>query len=79
LIYPFAYVGLFILPLLAPPDRKRRAQTLQLILIFYTIFHVLFIARYYYLVPLLPVVYGVALAVQYRYGSRLWHRMTRRA
>lgn len=71
LIYPFFYIGIFLLPRFLPRSRRTKAVGIQLIVLFYTVFHCFFIARYYYILPLLPLVYGVAIACQRHYGSKL--------
>ncbi len=75
LFYPFVYLGLFIAPFLVAPDRKAGARAVQVMLLAYTAFHMCFIARYYYVVPLLPVIYGLAVACQRYLGDRLLRRL----
>lgn len=74
LFYPFFWVGILILPRLLGSGLRTQARSIQLMMAGYTVFHMLFFARYYYLVPLLPLVYGVAVATQYRLGSTLLSR-----
>lgn len=74
LFYPFFWIGILVLPRLLGSELRRQARSIQLMIGCYTIFHMLFIARYYYLVPLLPLVYAVAVAAQYRLGSVLFRR-----
>ncbi len=74
LFYPFFWIGIFILPRLLGSGLQRQARSIQLMIAGYTVFHMLFIARYYYLVPLLPLIYAVAVATQHRLGRSLLSR-----
>ncbi len=71
LIYPFFYFGIFFLVRLLPASRKPEARMVQYMVLFYSLFHCLFIARYYYIVPILPLVYGVAIAIQRYLGRKI--------
>jgi hypothetical protein len=71
LIYPFFYIGIFLLPRFLPRSNRVTAIGIQLVVLFYTVFHCFFIARYYYILPLLPLVYGIAIACQKYCGYKL--------
>jgi len=78
LFYPFFYIGVFWLGAILPIGKRTSARTVQLIFLFYTLFHVLFIARYYYLLPLLPLIYGVAVSCQRYLGGKVLRRLEKR-
>lgn len=62
--YPFFYIGIFMMRRKLVKTDKTYARTVQMSFLLYTAFHLLFIARHYYILPLLPLVYGVAVSTQ---------------
>ena len=72
--YPFFWIGIFMLGRLLPPERKPLARAVQLAFLFYALLHGLYIARFYYVLPLLPLIYGIALSCQRWLGYRLLQR-----
>lgn len=76
--YPFFWIGIFILPRLVTREKRGLAIAVQVMFIGYTLFHCLFSARHYYLIPVLPVIYGIAVACQHRLGQ-YWLKRSRPA
>jgi 4-amino-4-deoxy-L-arabinose transferase-like glycosyltransferase len=72
--YPFFWIGIFMLGRLLPPERKPLARAVQFMFLLYAVLHGLYIARFYYVLPLLPLIYGIALSCQRRLGYRLLQR-----
>jgi 4-amino-4-deoxy-L-arabinose transferase-like glycosyltransferase len=77
IVYPFFWFGVMGLHRLLGADRRQLARTVQMMFLVYTAVHCLFIARYYYLLPLLPIIYGIALTSQRWLGRRLLDRSAR--
>ena len=75
LFYPFFWIGIFLLRRYATPEKKAVTRFVQLSILVYTVFHCLFITRFYYLIPLLPLVYSVALSYQRQIGCNLIKRV----
>jgi len=71
LFYPFFYVGVFLLVRRKWVQSDHVGRFFQITLLSYTVFHMLFISRYYYVIPVLPMVYGIAIRSQYALVSRL--------
>ncbi len=72
--YPFFWIAVFGLHRLLGRERRSQARTIQLLFLAYTLIHCLFIARYYYLLPLLPLIYAIALTGQRWLAGRLLGR-----
>lgn len=72
--YPFFWVGIFLLARFLPPERRAAARTVQMLFLFYALFHTLYIARHFYVIPLLALLYGVAVQCQWFVGHRLRQR-----
>ncbi|PWB71476.1 hypothetical protein C3F09_07865 [candidate division GN15 bacterium] len=66
--YPFFWIGVLILPKLMGRRNRGQAVAVQIMFLGYTLFHCLYSARYYYLIPVLPFIYAVAVATQHRIG-----------
>jgi 4-amino-4-deoxy-L-arabinose transferase-like glycosyltransferase len=73
-VYPFFWIGICMLGTLLPPERKSLARAVQLMFLLYAVLHCLYIARFYYVLPLLPLMYGIAISCQRWIGYRLLQR-----
>jgi len=72
--YPFFWIGVLLLPKLMDPEKHGLAVAIQVMFLGYTLFHCLYSARHYYLIPVLPLVYGIAVNCQHRLGRSLLAR-----
>lgn len=68
--YPFFYLGIFLLVRIGPPGSKNGLRLVQHTFLFFTLFHIFFIARFYYLLPIAPLLYVTATSTQ----SFLWKK-----
>jgi 4-amino-4-deoxy-L-arabinose transferase-like glycosyltransferase len=73
--FPFFYLGIFLLNKLIPGVRYPQIRLVQLMILGYTAFHCFYIARYYYIIPLLPLVFGISISCQHYLAVRLKKRL----
>ncbi|MFH1700204.1 MAG: hypothetical protein ABIE07_06420 [Candidatus Zixiibacteriota bacterium] len=72
---PFFYLGILLLSRLIPRHRYPQLCLVRILLLGYTIFHSFYIARYYYIIPLLPLVYGISISCQHYLAAGLKKRL----